>query len=181
MRTHWYTHIDAPLHYVNGGKSLEDFKLLDMLVGKASILDLSDIQSNEPITREMLEKAKAAVPMNDMLFFRTDWGKKRDWTTREYWLDAPYFTKEGAMYIKELGPKVVGFDFPQDYDIRRAAEMREQDVDFTTHEYLLKNEILMIEYMNNLWELQKDVVDIVALPIAIRNADGAQIRVVAIV
>lgn len=85
------------------------------------------------------------------------------------------------MYIKELGPKVVGFDFPQDYDIRRAAEMREQDVDFTTHEYLLKNEILMIEYMNNLWELQKDVVDIVALPIAIRNADGAQIRVVAIV
>jgi kynurenine formamidase len=73
MRTHWYTHIDAPLHYVDGGKSLDDFNLLDMLVGKASVLNLSDIQANEPITRAMLEKAKAGVPMNDILFIRTDW------------------------------------------------------------------------------------------------------------
>ena len=79
-----------------------------------------------------------------------------------------------------MNPKVVGFDFPQDYDIRRASNMPESEVDYTTHEEILKHEILMIEYMTNLWSLTQDEIDIVALPLPIPNADGAQLRVIAI-
>lgn len=181
MQTHWYTHIDAPLHYVDGGKCLEDFPLLNMLVTRASILDISAcVLPNQPITKEMLQKAAGNRTIQDMIFVRTDWGLQRDWETHAYWEDAPYMTKEASVYLRELSPEVVGFDFPQDYDIRRAARMPEEEVDFTTHEELLKHEILMIEYMNNLWELTQDEVDIVALPLPIPKADGAQIRVIAI-
>lgn len=181
MRTHWYTHIDAPLHYVDGGKSLDDFPLLDMLVGKATILNIAaDVKPNEPITAEMIKKVAEGRKMQDIIFLRTDWGLQRPWESKEFWDDAPYMTREAAVYLRELGPKVVGFDFPQDYDIRRASQLPEKDVDFTTHEEILKHEILMIEYMNGLWNLSRDEVDIVALPLPIPGADGAQLRVVAI-
>lgn len=181
MRTHWYTHIDAPLHYVDGGKSLDDFPLLDMLVGKATILNIAaEVKPNEPITAEMLKKAAEGREMQDIIFLRTDWGLQRPWESREFWDDAPYMTREAAVYLRELGPKVVGYDFPQDYDIRRASQLPEKDVDYTTHEEILKHGILMIEYMNGLWNLSRDEVDIVALPLPIPAADGAQLRVIAI-
>lgn len=181
MRTHWYTHIDAPLHYVDGGKCLQDFDLLNMLIGKCSVLNISaDIVPNGAITQEMLERAVGNRKMNKMIFLRTDWGKQRNWESKQFWDDAPYMTKDAAVFIRELSPKVVGFDFPQDYDIRRASLMPEAEVDFTTHEEILKHGILMIEYMNGLWNLKKDEVDVVALPLPIPYADGAQIRVVAI-
>ena len=47
MQTHWYTHIDAPLHQVADGKTLNDFPL-DYLFGKAVMLDVSYVGPDEP-------------------------------------------------------------------------------------------------------------------------------------
>ena len=38
----------------------------------------------------------------------------------------------------------------------------------------------MIEYLTNMWKIDKKIIDIVALPVALKKADGAQIRVIAI-
>lgn len=75
---------------------------------------------------------------------------------------------------------LVGFDFPQDYDIRRLRTEDEHNLTLTTHDYLLKKDILMIEYMTNLWSVESKVVDFVGLPTALENVDGAQIRCIAI-
>lgn len=181
LQTHWYTHIDAPLHYVNQGKCLNDYPLLDLLVTKASVLNISEqIVPNLPITEDLLRKAVGSRQLCDMIFIRTDWGLQRPWESRAFWDDAPYMTKEASVYLRSLNPKVVGFDFPQDYDIRRASKMEEKDVCYTTHAEILRHGILMIEYMNNLWSLHHDEIDVVALPSCIPHADGAQIRVIAI-
>jgi kynurenine formamidase len=74
---------------------------------------------------------------------------------------------------------VVGFDFPQDYDIRRLHKVDLNEIDLTTHDVLLANDILMIEYLSNLWKVPVQNVYIYALPLNLKNADGAQIRVVA--
>lgn len=179
MCSHWFTHIDAPLHQLANGKSLDDFPI-ENLIGKAVILDVSYVEKNEPITREMLEQAIGKDVDYKIIIIKTCWGKKISWETTEFWDDAPYMTEDAAIFIRNLNPKVVGFDFPQDYDIRKLRFTDEHNCYLTTHEYILKKDILMIEYLTNLWQVKNKIVDIIALPLPLKKADGAQIRVLAI-
>ncbi|ONI44197.1 hypothetical protein AN640_05735, partial [Candidatus Epulonipiscium fishelsonii] len=114
LKSHWYTHIDAPLHYVDGGKHLDEFPL-DILIGKALILDLSHVSANEAITEYILKKAVGDAKDTNFIIIKTCWEQKTDWNTTDYWDNAPYITEDGAKFIASLNPKVVGFDFPQDY------------------------------------------------------------------
>ncbi|GHS93626.1 kynurenine formamidase [Synergistales bacterium] len=183
MQSHWYTHIDAPLHYVNNGKTLDDFPL-ENLMGKAVILDISDVDANEEITVDHLQKAQKAIdglPHCNIMLLRTSWAQKVDWNSREYWKTAPYLSDEAAVFLRELGPKVVGFDFPQDYDIRRATDIPENEIHYTTHIHLLAHSILMIEYLTNLWLIPSLVFDFIALPVGLQKADGAQVRAIAVI
>lgn len=179
MKTHWYTHIDAPLHQLADGKNLDEFPI-ENFFGKAVVLDVSYIKKNEPITAEMLKKALGEDKNYKIIFIKTCWEQKTDWKTIDYWDNAPYMTEDAAKFIRDLKPNIVGFDFPQDYDIRKLRFVDEHECFLTTHEYILKNNILMIEYLTNMWKIDKKIIDIVALPVALEKADGAQIRVIAI-
>lgn len=180
LKSHWYTHIDAPLHFTENGKSLDDFPI-ENLIGKAILLDLSYIKANEAITEKHLRHAVEGLELQDIIILKTTWDTKVDWKTKDYWDTAPYMTDEAAIYLRELKPKVVGFDFPQDYDIRRAGMIPEDKVDLTTHKHILKNDILMIEYLANLESIPESIFDFIGLPLAIPNADGAQIRAIALI
>lgn len=189
LQTHWYTHIDAPIHQFAGGKTLNDFPL-EYLFGRATVLDLSYIRDNEPITARMLKKALGDDEPTGIILLKTCWEASRGaenalrfWQSYDYWDLAPYVTEDGADFLTSLRPHVIGFDFPQDYDIRKLRlGVDEKDLYLTTHRHCLKHDIMMIEYMSNLISLP-DVkyVDFVGLPTALENADGAQIRCVAVV
>lgn len=180
MQTHWYTHIDSPRHQVADGKTLNDFPL-DYLFGKAVMLDVSDVGPDQPITAEMLKKALGDTQPTKILIVKTCWEQKTPWQTYDYWDHAPYMTEDAAIYLASLEPHVVGFDFPQDYDIRKLRlGFDEHELSLTTHIHILKKDIMMMEYMTNLWSVKGKVVDFVGLPTALENIDGAQIRCVAI-
>lgn len=179
MQTHWYTHIDAPLHQVADGKSLNDFPL-EYLFGKAIIIDVSYVEANQAITVDMLREALGDTPVEKILIIKTCWQQKTEWQSYDYWDNAPYMTDEASEFLADLHPNVVGFDFPQDYDIRRLRDTDEHELTLTTHNFILKKDIMMIEYMTNLWNVKNKVVDFVGLPTALENVDGAQIRCVAI-
>ena len=177
LQSHWFTHIDAPKHHVDSGKTLNEFPL-DIYVGKAAVLDVSYVQPNEAITAEKLEKAFQKCSTSERLLIKTSWGNKRDWTSKEFWDEAPYITKDGAEYLKSLKPRLVGFDFPQDYDLRQLRFGKKgSELDLTTHDVLLANNILMIEYMNFMWKFDAVDVDFYGLPLNLTETDGAQIRV----
>lgn len=180
MQTHWYTHIDSPLHYVPDGRTLDQYPL-DLLVGEALVLDVSDARDNEGITADRLKRAMGANAKRDIVLVRTCRARKVDWTTTEFWDNSPYMTKDGAEWLGDLGPKVVGFDFAQDHDIRLIRTRGEDGLDMTTHDSLLiERGILMIEYMHNLWSLDRDVVDFVGLPLNLQKTEGAPIRCIAV-
>lgn len=180
--SHGFTHIDAPLHMVPDGKELRDFDLFSFLIGKAAILDISDVKPNEGITAGKLQKAYEGCKTNDFLLVKTSFGLQRDPTTPEFWADAPYLTVEAVKYLLSLKPKVIGYDFPQDYAIREGAKATMTEENSPTHFLVLPNDILMIEYMTNLWSIPAGIkdIDIYALPLAIDipKNDCAQIRVV---
>jgi len=179
--SHGFTHIDAPRHMDPNGKILADFDLLSFLIGKASILDVSYVKPNQAITREMLEEAWVGCENNDFLIVKTSFGLQRSSDTPEFWSDAPYLTPEAVSFLVSLKPKVVGYDFPQDYAIRLGAAATMEPETSPTHFQILPNNILMIEYMTNLWNLPVKNCDICALPVKIglKTTDCASIRVVA--
>jgi kynurenine formamidase len=106
------------------------------------------------------------------------------WKKLEFWDNSPYVTEDGGEWIRDYHPKVVGYDFAQDYDIRRirTAKNLKEEIHQPVHEHVLKEgKILQIEYMYNLWSIGSPTCTIVALPLALPDCDGAQIRVIAIV
>lgn len=180
LNSHWYTHIDAPLHVMENGKNLSDFPL-DILVSNATIIDLSFVKENEGITRKHLEKSIDGITCESVILLKTDWDQKTNWTTKDYWSKAPYVTEEAAIYLREINPRVVGFDFPQDYDIRMIGKKNEKEIDLTTHIHLLQHDILLIEYLANLWKIKQKSIGFIALPLAVPNTDGAPIRAIGLV
>ena len=87
LESHWFTHIDAPLHFVDHGRSLSDYPIEDWCITDCLVLDLSYVGDNEGITAEMLEKANEPYKNKhyDSLLIRSDRGKRVSWRTTEYW------------------------------------------------------------------------------------------------
>lgn len=185
LESHWFTHIDFPLHFDPNGKTSDDYPLQDWAITDCLVLDFSDCGDNTAITGEMLEKANEKYKDKhfDSLLIRTDRGRKVDWKTTEFWDTSPYLTEDAGIWIKNYNPKVVGYDFPQDYAIREIRTMKPgQPIIQPVHEHVLKEgKILQIEYMTDLWKIGSDTYQLVALPLKLMHADGGQIRVVAVI
>lgn len=71
---HMGTHLDAPRHFVTGGKTIDQLPL-DWLYGPGVIVDVSDAMDElEIFTPEMLEE-RADIRDGDILFIHTGWHK----------------------------------------------------------------------------------------------------------
>src|SRR5690606_19913932 len=110
---------------------------------------------------------------------RTDWDRRRDIATPEYWSEAPWIDPEAADWIAERHPRAVGFDFPQDAAIRHTLTGRRGGPEeFVTHDRLLRRGIGLIEYLRGLDRLPGEVL-LVAAPIALTGSDGGPVRATA--
>lgn len=185
LESHWFTHIDAPIHHDPNGVDLSAYPLQDWCITNALVVDLTFTKDDEGITAEMLEKATKAYKGThfDTLLLRTDRGKKVSWKTTEFWDHSPYVTADGGIWLRDYAPKIVGYDFPQDYDIRKIRTTKDLNtIHQPVHDHVLKEgRILQIEYMTNLWEIGAPVCQMIALPLNTQHADGSQIRVIAVV
>ena len=71
---HMGTHLDAPRHFVTGGKTIDQIPL-DWLYGSGVIVDLSDeLTDLDLYTPEMIEK-RVEVKKGDILLLNTGWGR----------------------------------------------------------------------------------------------------------
>lgn len=185
LQSHWFTHIDAPIHHDPNGQNLDAYPIEDWCISDCLILDLTNIPDDTGITAELLEEAnnKYKDKHYDTLIIRTDRGKKVSWKEFDFWDKSPWVTKDGGEWIRNYNPKVVGFDFPQDYDIRKIRTAGPKDpILQPVHDIVLKEgKILMIEYLTNLWSVKSAICKLIALPLNTQSADGSQIRVVAVV
>lgn len=184
LQSHWFTHIDAPLHHDPNGLGLDSYPIENWCYSDGLILDLSYVKDDQEITADMLEDANKYYEDKhfDTLIIRSDRPKKVSWETKEFWDNSCRVSKDGAEWIKNYNPKVVGFDFPQDYEIRKIRKVGPKDPIYQPlHDIVLKEgKILMIEYLTNLWSVGSDICKLVMLPLKTTVQDGSQIRVIAI-
>ena len=177
---HGFTHMDAPRHMVPGGPTLDDLDLA-RVVGPAAVIDLSDIEPNEEIDADRLAPAAAHLEPGQIALFRTCWDRQRDWRTEGFWRDAPYLSRDACEWLLERGPTACAFDFPQDYTIRLLLDGEVRPIpEHVTHDVLLRNGVMLIEYLVGTHALTGPTTFLAALPVRLAGSDGAPSRVVAI-
>jgi arylformamidase len=174
---HAYTHVDARRHMFADGATIEATPL-DDLIGRCAVLDLMDAKPNEALGPERLAACGAHVRKGGMVLFKTGWDRHRSPQTKEFWLDAPYLTREAAVWLRDAGVKTVAYDFPQDYPIRLLLSGESRPLaEHVTHDVLLRSGVHMIEYVCNTSAIRESEVFFSAAPLKIPGGDGAPARV----
>jgi kynurenine formamidase len=178
LSVHGFTHVDAPRHCVPGGPTIEAVPL-ETVCGQAKVLDLSHAGPNHAIGPDELAAA-GEVQAGDLILLRSAWERRTDYTTRDFWLQAPYLTREAAEWLAERRPRAIGFDFPQDYVIRELVNRQPALDEFPTHALLLARGVILIEYLVNLSAIPGPTTLFMAAPLKVPGSDGGPARAVAI-
>ena len=177
---HGFTHIDAPRHIDPDGQTTSDISL-NQIVGRAAIVDLTGIEPNSAITDAQVRDAGEHINPDDIVVLKTCWDEVASPKTPEFWTTAPYMTRPACEWLLSRQIKAVGYDFPQDYPIRKLLDKEVAPIsDFVTHDVLLRNGVIMIEYLCNLRQLTTPYTQLYALPLKILESDGAPARVIAL-
>lgn len=159
MGVHNGTHIDAPFHYDTNGKTIDTLPL-DLAIGKAIVLDVSDTNTiDEDILRRYDLKGasrvllRTSLPNNPNVFPET----------------MPSIDPAVATYLTNNGVKLLGVDIPS-VDITSSKEL-------ATHHALYRNNIYILENLM-LDHVKAGIYDMIALPLNIVGADASPVRAV---
>jgi kynurenine formamidase len=158
---HVGTHMDAPLHMIEGGKKMDEINP-ERFFGKGVLID---VRGKMKIDVSILGGVKIEKGAIVLLF--TGFGSK--YRTDDYFKDYPELSEDFANRMVELGVKSVGMDMlGPDYD-----------KPWLTHKILLGNDITILENLTNLDQLlNAGEFEVIALP-AKFQADAAPVRVIA--
>jgi kynurenine formamidase len=173
MLSHTGTHIDAPSHILQHGRSLDQFPV-DKFIGCAMVIDC---RGRNEISLEFLQSFEPKIAEVDFVLFHTGWQDK--WNTLGYFEDCPIPAKEAARWLTTFKLKGVGVDAFSLDKIDSALAVNEENL--PNHHILLGKEILLIENLTNLDKLPDGVFTFQSFPLRIENADGSPIRAVAII
>jgi len=177
---HGFTHMDSPRHCVPGGPTTDDVPL-ERTVGEAAVVDLTPIQPNQAISAERVAGAAGHLREGDIVVMRSCWEQQRSPRAHEFWTEAPYMTREASDWLLARQPRAVAFDFPQDYTIRLLLKGETRPLaDNVTHDVLLKNGVILIEYLSNTAALTRPRTFLCCLPLKVPASDGAPARAIAL-
>lgn len=108
LSTHTGTHCDAPYHFFDDGKTIDQIPL-DTYVGPATILDLRGKAPGSAIERAEVERFADRIAPGDIVLLNTGWGHKRA-NTAEFLTQYVYLGGDAAHFLVECGVKGVGID-----------------------------------------------------------------------
>ncbi|MDE2778797.1 MAG: cyclase family protein [Chloroflexota bacterium] len=177
LATHIGTHVDAPYHFHADGTTVENMPL-NRYMGPALLLDFREIaKSLTPLSVADIQQAGGtpeAVRDKIVVLF-TGWAAAESGGVRFY-SQGPYLSNEGAAYLADNGVNAVSVDFPID---KHPPSPQSTIDDFPVHRLLLGQGIPLIENLINLDQLVGREFELWALPIKLKDGDGAAARAVA--
>jgi len=108
LSNHSGSHVDAPLHKIAGGASLDELPL-ERFVGPAFIADVRGLPPSGPITVELLRSKLPASLEGKIILLATGWGQKRA-HTNEWLFESPCLSPEAARWLVDKRINGVGID-----------------------------------------------------------------------
>ena len=155
---HTGTHVDAPLHFLDGAPGTESLAL-DVLVGPAAVVDATVVEN------VLDEKALRALDLPagpERLIFKTS--NSRLWELDEFSHDFVRLSGDGARHLIALGVRLVGIDYLSIGDEE-------------AHRELLAAGIVPVEGLD-LRGVEPGAYRLICLPLRLVGSDGAPARAV---
>lgn len=161
---HLGTHVDAPYHFLNDGRTVEQLPL-DVLTGPCYVVQLPD--GVEEITAEVLARTEIPLPLERILFGTRNshlWARGES----QFQTDFVAITEDGAQWLVERGVKLVGVDY---------LSVAPYGDSVPTHTVLLQAGVVVVEGLN-LSMVMRGFYDLYCLPLKIAGCDGAPARAI---
>jgi arylformamidase len=164
MGVHTGTHVDAPYHFIDDGKTVESLDI-SLLTGRAYVLHLPE--EINLITKELIENSNIP-PRTKRVLFRTRNSKR--WEDGDNTFDPNYVSldDEAAALLIQRGVKLVGVDYLSVAPFEDVAP---------THNVLLESGVIIVEGLN-LSEVAQGRYTLYCLPLKIDGVDGAPARAI---
>jgi arylformamidase len=155
---HSGTHVDAPVHFIEGGAGAETLPL-HVLVGPAHVVDATGVQG--ALDEEAL-RGLALPERAERLIFKTT--NSQLWEREEFTPEFVRLSGDGARYLVGRGVRLVGIDYLSVGDEE-------------AHTELLRAGIVPLEGLD-LRAVEPGEYRLVCLPLRIVDSDGAPARAV---
>jgi arylformamidase len=161
MDVHCGTHVEAPLHFLDGGRSLEEMAL-DTFVGPTHVAHLPDADVIGP---DELERARIPDGVTRLLL-RTRNSAIWHHADRAFTRDYAALSPEGARWIVDRGMRLVGADY---LSVQRFEDGPE------THQILMHGGVAILEGID-LSDVPAGAYRLTCAPIWIGGAEAAPAR-----
>ena len=158
--THIGTHIDAPFHFTDDGKKVNELQL-ERYVSKAVVIDCSN---KDQISAEDIMSYLNYEGVTTVLF------KTLHWKDRTKFPDTiPTMNEELPLQLAKKGISLIGVDLPSVDQI--------DSKELTIHHLLSKHDIWILEGIV-VDHVRPGFYELIALPLSIEGADGSPVRAV---
>jgi arylformamidase len=163
---HIGTHIDAPHHFMNDGRTIEQLSL-EVLTGRCYVVQLPD--GVEAITAEAVEGMSLPKDVKRVLFGTSN---SRFWSRgeTEFQEDFVAVTEDGAQWLVDHGLQLVGVDY---------LSVAPYGDSVPTHRILLQAGVIVVEGLD-LSAVPRGFYDLYCLPLKLLGAEGAPARAILI-
>ena len=170
LYSHTGTHMDAPFHFEVNEQTIDDFEVHRFVCD--SLVIPIDAYEKQKIKLEDLGVFANRIKKGDGVILKTGWA---DFVNEPKYRDAlPGIHESLADWFVEKEINMLAVEPPSIADVTNIEEVTK------IHEILLGGDIIIVEGLTNLEALSKDKVGLVALPLKIKDGDGAPARVIAI-
>ncbi|GGE62364.1 arylformamidase [Priestia taiwanensis] len=159
MSTHTGTHVDAPFHFDNNGKKVLDLDI-NVYIGKARVIDVSMF---EQVGIKELENYQLGGVSRLLLKLSPNASDS------EFPRYIPYIEEAAASYLCAKGVQLIGVDVPS-VDPVESKELVAHHALFAHGIHILENLVLH--------HVKEGEYELIALPLALQDADGSPVRAV---
>jgi arylformamidase len=169
MSTHCGTHVEFPLHHVEGGMDASSYPLQN-LIGEAVVLNYVGKKDHEPITMAEIQANANHIREGDIVLLRHDFDKK--WRTED-WEPFPYIDNDALIWLLDKKKiKAIGTD---------ATSIENLSIpDQPNHNACLKRGVAMMESLCNLDKIENGRALVFILPLPIKGIESCPVRIIAI-
>lgn len=183
------THIDAPIHFASGKRTLDEITLDELILPLYVLHFEREVEANNDfkVTREAIqayEEEHGVIPTNSFVAFASGWSKR--WNDHDAFYNkdsegvshTPGWTVDALDYLHKerlvtaIGHETLDTDSGVDYARTNA---------LAAEYYWLAQDKYQVEVMNNLWQLPTLGAVIIVAPINVEDAPGFSVRAFALV
>lgn len=172
LYSHSGTHMDAPSHFIPGGRSIDRIDL-NKCIGPALLIDLGEVTDKFLIEPKHIDVYKNRICRGSRIIFKTCWSKY--YGQPAFRDQCPRISLELADYLADLDINLIGVEPPSVADVHNQSEL------VSVHRAFLEKEIVIVEGLCNLDKIPQEEFTIMALPLPIIDGDGSPCRVVALI